>query len=174
VSYTSREKRLGGATVLVLGCALIYITGIKPTWTRYQELTEQRKTVQSDVTLLEEKNRVNRQYRQRWKGLKTQLATADADQFWKNLERELRKQDVSLKSHSKGHGEKLKKVSARRVPYQCNLTCDYEGLANLLASIRRMDDFMRAENITIIPQKKGRFQVNVSFSTLVAETGEEG
>ena len=136
-------------------------------------MTAEQADVDNDVKALEEQNRVNKQYRQRWKTLKGRLASADADQFYKNFQANLRKKGVTQKSHSKGYGEKLKRVDARRVPYQFNLECNLQSLANLLASMDNMKDFLRAENVSITPQKSGRFQVSMSVSTLVAETGEK-
>ena len=78
MSYSKREKALAFWTLLIVGLGLIYTTGVSPAWKRYTQLTAEQADVDNDVKALEEQNRVNKQYRQRWKTLKGRLASADA------------------------------------------------------------------------------------------------
>lgn len=169
MSYTQREQRLAISTGVVIGLAVIYLTGIKPTMERYKALTAQRESVSTDVAQLEQRIRKNKTFRAQWKEQKKQLATADPDAFFKRLERQIAKQGLVLKSHSKGHGEKLKGVDARRIPYQLNLEGSFGAVTRLLVELRNSPDFLRAENLTLTPRKDGSFQVNASISTLVSE-----
>jgi hypothetical protein len=163
-----RERRLATITLAVMGCAVLYLSGIAPALTRYGDLSGAREGLSEKVAKLERSIRENRHYKRELSDLKRRIEAGDAALVWNRVEQGLVARELKLVQSTKSNPERRPKSAYSLVRFQLQLEGSLTSVVRLLELVESDSGLLRAHAFEINAQPRERFSVSLSLSTLTA------
>ena len=165
--YTEREKRLALATGLILGAALLWVTGIGPALKEHRDLTSELGEARDRVARQERTNRADKPYKSELRDLQKALKTSDDAAFWKALEADIARRGLKLTSYQRSSPERKAKSGYAIVRYNLNLEGDKVSLLKVLHSFQETDGFLCAQTVSTTRRRDGKLAITMAVSTLI-------
>lgn len=165
---SARERTLATLTAAVMGCAVLYLSGIQPALARYRELAVTRETLAEKVAKLDRSIRENRPYKRELSDLKKRIEASDAALVWNRVEQGLVARELKIVQNTKSNPEKRPKSAYSLVRFQLQLEGSLSSVVKLLELVESDPGLLRASAWEINAQPRDRFGVSLSLSTLTA------